>query len=490
MYGRIAGIDFGSSDIKLSIINKSFREQKLVDKLSITVTDNFEGLKTAVLSKLRDNSVHQGDCSVAVNSTPLTIRVIKFPFSDPKKVNQVYKYELENLTTFDVDEKLNSYHLVKNGESSEALVCIFEKDEIENNLKELDKFDLDPRFLTFSPLAFDTLNEFLPEKRPLLLIDISCNEMNFSLFDENGLRRVRSSNAVLTDFVGKLSPSYIGKVDFQTLAKSDYDPSAFEILVGEISKTAHFFESELKRPIENIVVSGDICHFSDVEKVLSDGLKAEIGRIFIPELGATDSPFFAKSYSLALYGGQSRQEDLNLRVDDFEFKGASGQLRKTFLLPGVLLLMLLTLGFYQNASGLVSARSSVSDLQSEIQKELKQVFPNISQVPDPAAFMKTELEKINDKLDIIGEVKGGSTPLDVIRDLSTTIPVNSGLKVEELRFESGKRVKLWGRCSSYNQIASVEKLLSESQRFNSVKREQVSSAVNNTVKFVISMVLK
>ena len=238
------------------------------------------------------------------------------------------------------------------------------------------------------------------------------------------------------------------------------------------------------------MISGDICHFSEINNVLGEGLTTDITKIFIPELGQEDSPLFAKSYALALYGGRSKPGDLNLRVDDFEFKGGGNQLKKAFLLPGLLLLALLVLTFYKNASGIVSAKSRVSDLQSEIQKEVNQIFPNVTQIPDPVAFMETELDKINERLELIGEVKGGSTPLDVIRDLSITIPVNSSFKVDELRFESGKKVKLWGRCSSYNQIASVEKLLSVSERFSSVERDQVSRAVNNTVKFVISMVIK
>ena len=118
------------------------------------------------------------------------------------------------------------------------------------------------------------------------------------------------------------------------------------------------------------------------------------------------------------------------------------------------------------------------------------MFPNVTAIPDPVSFMQNEVTKVQDKLEIIEEVKGSSTPLDVLRDLSITFPINLNIRVDEVRFETGKKVKLWGRCGSYKELASIEKILSESKRFADVKRDQVSRSVNNTVKFVISMTVR
>ena len=103
--------------------------------------------------------------------------------------------------------------------------------------------------------------------------------------------------------------------------------------------------------------------------------------------------------------------------------------------------------------------------------------------------MEAEVVKLQDKLELIEEVKGGSTPLDVLRDIAITFPGYLNIRLDEIRFESGKRVKIWGRCSSYKDIATIEKILSDSKRFKDVERDQVSQSVNNTVKFVISMVV-
>ena len=146
--------------------------------------------------------------------------------------------------------------------------------------------------------------------------------------------------------------------------------------------------------------------------------------------------------------------------------------------------------FYRNISDVMASKSTVSSLRTEIQEEVKGLFPNVTVIPDPVSFMENEVAKVQEKLEIIEEVKGSSTPLDVLRDLSITFPLNSGLKVDELRFETGKKVKMWGRCGSYKELATIEQILNDSKRFTDVKRDQVSRSVNNTVKFVVSMTVK
>lgn len=490
MYGVISGLDFGATDLKVCVIKRSLRELKLIDRFKIDLLDDPFEFGELLNSKLVDKSILSSEISTSITTSPISVRVVNFPFSDPKKIDQVYRFELEELTTFNLDEKLHEYHLLRRGDSSEALVCIFDRNDMEQFLNNLHSNEVDPRFVTFSPLAFSALSEVLPDERPLLLVDVSSNEMNFSLFDEEGLRRIRSSTNTLKEFLSELSPDSNMELNFEKLSLTALDRTAFEPLISEVVRTAHFFETDLKRPIERVIVSGDICHFQNIEEVFSLGLDRPVNKITIQGFGVNDSPIFAKSYALALYGSQSRQENLNLRTDEFKFSGRSEELRKAFLIPALLLLALLLLTFYRNISGMASAKGDVKSLQSEIQEEVKEVFPNVSAVPDPVGFVEGELSKIKENLELIEEVKGSSTPLDVLRVLTATIPQNLGLRVDELRFETGKRVRLWGRCNSYNEIATIEKSLSESDRFHNVKRDQVSKAVNNTVKFTISMAVK
>ena len=490
MYGKIIGIDFGNGTLKLCVVNRTLREEKLLQRTSFATPSSISDLDHSLASKLEEFAPGPASVSTAITDPPKTTRVLNFPFLDSRKINQVYRFELENLTTYSPDEKLSSYHLIKRDGYSEALVCMFDKSDVEEFLGSMEEDGIDPMFITFSPFAFSVLNGHLPSPRPLLLVDISSNEMNFILFDEIGLRRVRYSNSALEKFIQGLGKSDLQSFDFNGLDGIKVENNLFMPLIKEIVRTAHFFETELKREIESIVLTGDICVVPGIVETLKTGLNREIEKIFIPDLGEKDSPLYAKAYSLALYGGHSNQDYMNLRVDEFEFKGKNQELKKTFLVPILLFALLLVFTFYRNISDVMASKSNVESLQEQIQSEMKELFPNMSAVPDPVLFMNNEVSKVQDKLQLIEQVKGNSTPLDVLRDLSITFPAWLNIKVDELRFETGQKVKMWGRVGSYKDIAEIEKILTNSDRFQDVNRDQVNRSVNNTVKFVISMTVK
>ncbi len=490
MYGKFLGIDFGNDDIKVSVINRTLREEKLEKYYSIAIPSNISDEDATFATSLEEHSVTTSDVSTAINTPPISIRVLNFPFTDSKKIGQIYSFELENISTFNPNEKLHSYHLVKRDGYAEALVCMFEKENMQDFLDNLQENGIDPRFVTFSPFAFSALENKLSDQRPLLLIDISSNEMNFILFDEYGLRRVRSSKNILDKFIEGIGLPETNFFSFKYMEGIKIDKNLFDPILTEIVRTTHFFETELRKNVEEFVLTGDICVIGGIEDILSLGLNKPVSKIFIPELGEKDSPIYAKSYANSLYGSRSNQEGLNLRVDEFDFKGKGQEFRKTFFIPVLLFALLLIFTFYRNISDVMASKNTVSSIRSEIQDEVKQLFPNVTAIPDPVSFMENEVAKVQDKLEIIEEVKGSSTPLDVLRDLSITFPLNMDLRVDELRFETGKKVKLWGRCGSYKELASIEQILNDSKRFTEVKRDQVSRSVNNTVKFVISMKVK
>ena len=490
MYGKFLGLELGNDEIKVSVINRTLREEKLENHFSITAPSNLSDDDATFKTSLEQHSVTTSDVSTSITTPPISIRVLNFPFTDSKKISQVYSFELENVSTFNPGEKLHSYHLVKRDGFSEAIVCMFEKEKMQEFLDNFAEKDIDPRFVTYSPFVFSAIENKLSEQRPLLLIDISSNEMNFILFDEYGLRRVRSSKNILDKFIAGLGPSHNKSFSFRDIEGLKIDESIFNPIITEVVRTTHFFETELRKNVEEFVLTGDICLIDGIENILSVGLNKPVSKIYIPELGEKDSPIYAKSFATALYGSSSSQEGLNLRVDEFDFKGKNLEFRKTFMVPLLLFALLLVFTFYRNISDVMASKNTVTSIRSEIQQEVKEVFPNITVIPDPVTFMESEVTKVQEKLEIIEEVKGSSTPLDVLRDLSITFPLNSGMKVDEVRFETGKKVKMWGRCGSYKELASIEQILNDSKRFTDVKRDQVSRSVNNTVKFVVSMTVK
>ena len=248
MYGRFVGLDIGKYEVRVSLIKRGLRDVQLLQTVSTAITEG-PGYLSEVF---KDNSLPRGDIAVSLTENPISIRIIQFPFSDPKKIDQIYRYELENVSTFDPTEKIHSYHMIKNESGSEALACVFEKDQVGTLLDSFNTVGIDPKVITYSPLAFGVLNDVLEGERPVLLIDMGDRGIGFSLFDHEGLLRVRSSTKPLESFFANLRDR-AGVSDFEFDYREDLFNNGGEgrrkdcmaPLVNEIKKTIQFFEIEV-----------------------------------------------------------------------------------------------------------------------------------------------------------------------------------------------------------------------------------------------------
>ena len=493
MYGRFVGLDIGSKDIRVSLIKRGLRDVQLLQTVTTERSPSPTGDSDSLSETFKAYSLPKGDIACSISDNPTSFRVINFPFSDPKKVDQVYEFELENISTYDPSEKVHSYHLVKTDTGGEALVCVFEKDQVSGLIESYNEHGIDPKVVTYSPLAFSALDEFLGADRPLLLIDFGDNEISYCLFDSTGIRRVRSSTTLVQNFLDSLSQTdHSGEYSQISLASSESKQveELFAPILSEIKKTIQFFELEIKDKIKGIEISGPLSVIGGMGDYLSDALKKDVKKIYIPELGADKSPLYAKSYALALYGSSFKNGYLNFRKDEFKYVGVDHELRKVFMIPGVLLAILIIFLIYTSASSYYELRSNVKEMETQIAQVVKSTFPEVKAIPKPIGFMKSEVGKVREKLDLIQGVHTAQTPLDALKDISTSLPESLKLTVNEIKFENEKTIKIQGICGSYQEVAEIEEALSNSGLFETVTRNQTGNAVDGNTKFEISVVLK
>jgi Tfp pilus assembly protein PilN len=485
MYGRFAGLDIGKKNARISLIKRGLRDVQLLQTICAKPPGFNPDSPESLNDVFREYSLPKGDLAVSLSNDPISVRVIKFPFVDPKKIDQVYGFELENISTFEPQEKCHAYHLIKGEGGAEALVCVFEKEEIASAVGYFNKSGIDPKVLTYTPIALGALNELLEGVRPVMLVDIGEGDMSFALFDENGLKRVRSSRKPVESFVENLSGSRGVSAEDFGFSKAELSGEGGERLkqclspvISEIKKTLHFFETELREKINTVLISGTVSQAPDVKK------------LFIPDLGAENSPLYARSYALALYGSSFKSGYLNYRKDEFKYVGSDRELRRVFMAPAVLLALLLVLLLYSSASRYFELKKEARVLEAEIAELVRDTFPDVKVIPRPVQFMETEVSKQREKLKTIQGVEGASTPLEVLRDLSENLPATMKLVVNDIKFESDNKLKIQGVCDSYQEVTEIEEALSKSKIFESVTRNQTGNTVDGKTKFELSLVVK
>ncbi len=488
MLGGFIGVDFSGGKVRTVTVRKGLKGTE-VRKASFA-----GGLGSGDTSAFLRNEVSLGTRAVAgICSSPLLLRVLKFPFTDSKKIRGVYRFELENSTGFALGgDVLSDYHEVKGAEGAEVIVPAFEKGMFEGYLGSLQESGLDPNQVTFTPVAFSSLGELIEGPRPLLLIDADQDHLNFSFFDEKGLTRVRNCD----DAVERMKKSLAADtLDLRQINGDGEKREAFlkscRFIAEEIRNTVRYFEGETGEEVKSLILTGGICEVDGVAKELAGQLGREVRRIFIEQLGHEDSPFFARAYALALYASSSgRGGRFNLRREGYRPRGMARDLLKEFRVPVALCAVLLLLVVSGRVTEVVSARSKMNSMRSEMEMDLRKEFPEAAGTQDPVAFYRGKLEVISRKLDILKQVRGAHSPLEVLTAVSATVPNDVSFSVDEIRIEDGGKARIWGRSDSYEEIASIEKAFSESGSFTQVKMGQVGKAVNNSLKFEISMVVR
>jgi len=488
MLGGFIGVDFSGGKVRTVTVRRGLKGTE-VRKASFTGE-----LGSGDTSAFLKDEISLGTRAVTgICSSPLLLRVLKFPFTDSKKLRGVFRFELENSTGFTLGEDvLSDYHEVKRSEGAEAIVPAFEKEAFEDYLGSLRESGVDPDQVTFTPVAFSSLGELIEGPRPLLLIDADQDHLNFSFFDESGLSRVRNCDDALERIKKNLATDVL---ELEQVNGDEEKKRAFlescRFITEEIRNTIRYFEGETGEEVKNLVLTGGICEVEGVAKELTDQLGREVKRIFIEQLGHKDSPFFARAYALALYGGSSGKGGrLNLRRDGYRPRGMAGGLLKEFRVPVALCAALLLVFVFGRVTEVVSAKSKMSSIRSEMEMDLRREFPEAAGTQDPVAFYRGKLEVINRKLDILKQVRGAHSPLEVLTAVSAAIPRDVSFSVDEIRIEDGGKAKIWGRSDSYEEIASIEKAFSESGSFTQVKMGQVGKAISSGLKFEISMVVR
>ncbi|MEM4407889.1 MAG: pilus assembly protein PilM [Candidatus Caldarchaeum sp.] len=497
IYGRFAGLDIGSDSVKLTVIKRGLRDTELLGTWLFPSGREQGAALSLAAEMIRDARVSPHDVAVSIPSLPVTVRVLKFPFSDPKKVDMVYEYELESLSTFDPEEKSHSYHLIpsgKGGEGSEAIVCMFNVEDVSGVLGACAGAGLDPRVLTYSQVALSTLSQSMGEKLPALLVSVGARSTGFALFDRSGLRRVRSyawGSEVITEHIARelgVESEEARRIKHAGLSGDYGDLIAQSVapLRNEIIKTMRFFAVDLREEPSAVRLVGGGCLMPGLKHHLAERLDVEVTDLVIPQLGSKSS-LFAESYALALYGSTAGKGSLNLRRGRFAFKGVSKEAVRHYSLPAALLAALLLVSLYGSCSEYFERKAKVRAMQAESSQIVKEMFPDVPVIASPIDFLKGEVAKTRKTLKLFEELRGAASPLDVLKNLSEAMPQGVEFKVDELSFVDDKSVRVIGKTNTYEDVEQIEKALSSSGRFKDVSRDVTERTVGNKIKFQLTV---
>src|SRR5207237_1229962 len=153
---RIVRLDVSGDKVRLVALESGFRGFSVLEARSVALPEGAtpgERLKAALaqLSRAEDDIF-----AVALPGTQVASHLVTLPFTDNRRIEQVLPGEVEGAIPFDLEEVVWDHAVLSQANGrTEVLVGVVRKSVLQQALASLAEAGVDPRLVTFAPLARD-----------------------------------------------------------------------------------------------------------------------------------------------------------------------------------------------------------------------------------------------------------------------------------------------------------------------------------------------
>lgn len=162
---RIVGLDLGEGALRVVALESGFRGFRVLRAGAAPLPpDGPEAppLPERIRAALASLGVELGDDAVAVSlpGSLVASQTLTLPFLDLRRIEQVLPAEVEGAIPFEIDEVVWDHAVLSQaGGRSEVLVGVVRKEALRGWLAALAQAGIDPRVVTFAPLALAAAGE-------------------------------------------------------------------------------------------------------------------------------------------------------------------------------------------------------------------------------------------------------------------------------------------------------------------------------------------
>jgi len=325
---RIVGLDVSGDKVRLVALESGFRGFSVLEARTVQMPEGAtpgERLKAALseIGRADDDAF-----AVALPRAQVASHLVTLPFTDPRRIEQVLPGEVEGAIPFDLDEVVWDHAVLsqQNGRT-EVLVGVVKKSALQQALASFAEAGIDPRLVTFAPLALAT-----PAERGMVardgaaaehggaveaVLDAGPERADFCLLD--GGRPVLARS--LSSAGGPLWEA--ARTDLRALDRL-LSPLARDL------KMSFRMRGKGGAAISRLLVAGDLATMPGAAEKLSHELGMRVEPLALDGQAAQvtggDGAGYALALGLALRAQQPRGR-LNFRKGEFAFTRDLSQVR-------------------------------------------------------------------------------------------------------------------------------------------------------------------
>lgn len=482
---RIIGIDVSGSSVKVCELIHSRKGVEIVSFLHESLKDN--KFSDGFVKVLREKIARGVKVYSAVPAGQAILRTTVLPFKSERKIKEVVRFEAERYLPFAVEEAVVDFYIIGPGKDGMRIMLVtVRKEFIEKHLSLLRELGTEPEIIDLDSMAL--LNLLGEEKGTFALVDIGCCTTSISIVSGGVPQVLRSIPIGGNNLTEALSKDTIMSI------------------ADEISYTISAFSlQKAGSKVQKIVLSGGGAKLENFPEFLKGKLGLDVVNVDSLRDVHCNPDLFRKTgvdekdirgsgdaaVGLALRGVKQRAAKVSVNLKEGLVERAFG--KKSFVTMIVLVSAVILLGFSTVFMRLHWKRAHLLNLEGQIIKVFKETFSGSTIKPKSSleviSLIRHRLGKGRKSYGALREIGMPST-LELLRELSVTIPESIGIDITDIRL-NGNLVQIEGETDSFRTIEKLTKKLSSSDYFRDVRVNQAGAdSLRGKVKFRLDILVR
>ncbi len=445
----------------------------------LSAVDQEAGLRLLLEQLGLEKSVR---CVTGLSLSFLSLRNLSLPFAEEKKIRQILSFELEEQLLQSVEEQVIATVSTSGRSGGTALLAAAaEKSQLRSILETFQNAELEPdKICPAVYVLADRLCRTDHAGGTFLLLHGEISSVQMAAVRQGEIvfmRRLAWPDVVFTQAVFQYDGSSI------SIADPAAAEEAMHSLYGLVQQSLDYFalQSGTERITpEYFVLSGLMQTCPGFREMLESGLEISSRLCDLVRDGAASltpqaagqwqAAVYDKALALALHQAGRRDREAGLDFRQGEFAPAHRLLRSkrqiVALAGGAALLLLACCGWLFVEYRQLEKKQSQFAVKME--KVFQESFPGVKAGPDPLMHMRSRRKSMAASpaaMSIFGDEK---RVLVILADISARIPASLQVQVDRLVIDQNM-VSLRGTTDAFNNVNSMQSLLSKSSRYAEVK---------------------
>lgn len=480
---KILGIEYGSWSVKAVEMESRWRKIEVIDFHEVRLPLKMENPTTyykqateQLLARL-PSVPEKIITSLPVSQTSL--RFLQIPVKNRKKVEQMFRFELEDAVPFKLDEAILEHLVIKQKTGSLVFAAIAPEVLVAQHVEWLKSVGIDPDWLTFDSQGVMNLFLMANEKKPVeeekqngaqIVLDLGHQKTNLCIIDKKEIKLVRSiawggnniNQALAVSQSTTLEEAEKFKIEkLDLLAEEGIQDDeiqscrqALNSFIADLNHSLVSFRNLYKQEISSITITGGTSKLKGLKSLFEAAFDVPVSDLkpqeTLPlkeELKKADLCRFSEGWGRSILFARKAPVLFNFRSGALSKQTSINEVTTVFSNPAVLKLaqyaavLAFILFLHVNIASILSERELAAS-NEELKKVFKDTFRNVPSKTAQSLLENTEdlrkyIEQKNTELEqkIKMASKTDVPALSIVKAISNAFPQNVRVDVNTLSFD-------------------------------------------------------